>query len=276
MLGQDLVEHSAVRHEALGLDLAEADITDLAQVQRFFKTTKPEAVIHAAAFTAVDECERQPELAFQVNAEGTRNVALACQKEHLPMLYFSTDYVFDGEKSTPYVEEDVPNPMSVYGRSKLQGERYVQEILERYWIVRTSWLFGLKGKNFVEAILLKVRSGEQLRVVNDQVGVPTYTVDLAAMVGKIVEKANPGIYHVTNQGDCSWFDFACEILHLAGFDRVRITPISSSELDRPARRPKNSRMANSRLQREGLSLLPPWQDALQRYIRSRHDARQKA
>ncbi len=269
MLGQDLMKRLAARHEALGLDLPETDITDPTQVQQFFKTTKPEAAIHAAAFTAVDECERQPALAFRVNAEGTRNVACACREERLPMLYISTDYVFDGEKPEPYLEGDTPNPISVYGRSKLQGERYVQETLGHYWIVRTSWLFGLKGKNFVETILQKAAAGEHLRVVDDQVGAPTYSVDLAATLEQIVEKAAGGIYHATNQGQCSWFDFAREILRQVGVDRVQVFPLSSSELDRPARRPKNSRMRNARLQQEGLSPLPPWQDALRRYLRSR-------
>jgi dTDP-4-dehydrorhamnose reductase len=269
MLGQDLMERLAVRHEALGLDLPEADITDPARVLRFFKTANPEGVIHTAAFTAVDECERRPELAFQVNSEGTRNVALACRQGGLPMLYISTDYVFEGEKSAPYVEEDTPNPVSVYGRSKLEGEKHVQELLGCYWIVRTSWLFGLKGKNFVEAILLKAAAGEHLRVVADQIGAPTYTVDLAQIIEQIMEKGRGGIYHATNQGHCSWFDFAREIVRLAGLDRVQISPISSSELDRPARRPKNSRLLNARLQREGLSLLPSWQDALIRYMRAR-------
>jgi dTDP-4-dehydrorhamnose reductase len=266
------MELLAVRHEALGLDLAEADITDLAQVQRFFNSTKPGAVIHTAAFTAVDECERRPELAFRINGDGTRNLALSCRDQHLPMVYLSTDYVFDGEKATPYLEEDTPNPISVYGHSKLQGEKYVQEILEHYCIVRTSWLFGLKGKNFVEAILLKAATGEQLQVVTDQIGAPTYTVDLAPMIAQLVGKGGGGIYHATNQGHCSWYEFAREILRAAGLERVGVSPITSAELDRPARRPKNSRLANARLQRDGLGLLPPWRDALRRYIGSRQDS----
>ncbi len=269
MLGQDLMRRLAPRHETSGLDLPEADITNFAQVRQFFRTVKAEAVIHAAAFTAVDECERQPDLAFRVNAEGTRNVALACREEQVPMLYISTDYVFDGEKPEPYLEEDAPNPISVYGRSKLQGERNVQETLAHYWIVRTSWLFGLQGRNFVETILLKAAAGENLRVVNDQIGAPTYSMDLAATLEQIVEKGGPGVYHATNQGECSWFDFAREILRQAGVNRAQVFPLSSAELARPARRPMNSRMCNARLQREGLALLPPWQDALRRYIASR-------
>src|ERR1700682_1166287 len=177
MLGQDLMLHLAARHEVLGLERAEADITSADQVLRAVKTKDPEVVIHAAAFTAVDDCERWPELAFQVNAEGTRNLAMACREWHLPVLYVSTDYVFDGEKPTPYVEEDTPNPINVYGRSKLQGERYLRDLLERYLIVRTSWLFGRNGRNFVRTILSKARRGEPLRVVDDQIGSPTYSWD---------------------------------------------------------------------------------------------------
>jgi dTDP-4-dehydrorhamnose reductase len=266
MLGQDLMGHLAARHEALALDLPQTDITDLAGVLGFFKTATPEAVIHTAAFTAVDECERRPDLALQVNSEGTRNVALACRQDHIPMLYISTDYVFDGGKSVPYLEEDTPNPISVYGRSKLGGEKHVQEIVERYWIVRTSWLFGPKGKNFVRTILEKARCGESLRVVDDQVGAPTYTMDLAEKLEHIVEHGGPGVYHVTNRGYCSWFEFAQEILRQGALSDVRVIPIPTSASDRPAKRPQNSRLANSRLETEGLGLLPLWHDALHRYL----------
>lgn len=267
MLGQDLMEHLAGRHEVLGLVRVEADITDAERVVDAITTKSPDVVIHAAAFTAVDDCERRPEVAFRVNAEGTRNLALACRLRGLPMLYVSTDYVFDGEKAAPYEEEDAPNPINIYGRSKLQGERYVQDLLQRFWIVRTSWLFGLNGKNFVRTILSKAKTGEPLRVVDDQIGSPTYTVDLAEIIGKIVESGAPGIYHATNQGYCSWYGFAKEALRQAGMDHVPISPASSVELDRPARRPKNSRLANARLGKEGLPLLPPWRDALNTYIR---------
>jgi dTDP-4-dehydrorhamnose reductase len=266
MLGQDLMVHLAARHEVLGLERAEADITNADQVLRAVKTKDPEVVIHAAAFTAVDDCERRPELAFQVNAEGTRNLAMACREWHLPVLYVSTDYVFDGEKPTPYVEQDTPNPINVYGRSKFEGERYVQGLLERYWIVRTSWLFGRNGKNFVRTILGKARRGEPLRVVDDQIGSPTYTADLAKILGQILEMGKPGIYHATNQGHCSWFEFAREALRQAGLDQGAVSPMSSSELDCPAIRPENSRLADTRLRKEGMLLLPLWQDALGRYM----------
>jgi dTDP-4-dehydrorhamnose reductase len=182
------------------------------------------------------------------------------------MLYVSTDYVFDGQKPTPYGEDDRPSPLNVYGRSKLQGERYVTELLEAAWIVRTSWLFGPLGKNFVRTILQRAHRGESLRVVDDQVGAPTYTMDLAEKLEQIVVRGSPGIYHVTNRGYCSWFEFAQEILRRAALSHVRVFAIPTSASDRPAPRPRNSRLAHTRLESEGLGLLPAWQDALTRYL----------
>jgi dTDP-4-dehydrorhamnose reductase len=266
MLGRDLSAHLQARHEVFGADLPEVDITDLGLVERVFKTAKPDAVIHTAAFTAVDDCEHRPGLAFQVNAEGTRNVAFACRDARIPMLHLSTDYVFDGRKPTPYTEDDLPNPLNVYGRSKLEGEKHVVEILKAAWIVRTSWLFGPLGKNFVRTILQRARGGNSLSVVDDQFGAPTYTVDLAGKLEEIVMKGKPGVYHVTNRGYCSWFEFAREILRQAGLSHVPLSAIPTSASDRPALRPRNSRLAHTRLESEGLGLLPTWQDALARYL----------
>jgi len=266
MLGQDLSAHLRARHEVFGADLPEVDITDVGRVQRAFKGAKLDAVIHTAAFTAVDDCEHLPDLAFQVNAEGTRNLALACRDASLPMLYLSTDYVFDGRKPTPYTEDDIPNPLNVYGRSKLEGERHVSEMLTAAWIVRTSWLFGPWGRNFVRTILQRAREGNSLRVVDDQFGAPTYTLDLAEKLEEIVTSGNPGVYHVTNRGYCSWYEFAREILRQAGLNHVPLSAIPTSDSDRPALRPRNSRLAHTRLESEGLGFLPPWQDALARYL----------
>ncbi|MGA2072036.1 MAG: dTDP-4-dehydrorhamnose reductase [Terriglobia bacterium] len=266
MLGLDLSALLRAHHEVVGADLPEVDITDLRLVRAAIHGAGIDAVIHTAAFTAVDDCERRPEVAFQVNAEGTRNVAIACRESSVPLLYISTDYVFDGRKPTPYVENDTPNPLNAYGASKLQGERYVAELLRAAWIVRTSWLFGPLGKNFVRTILERARQGDSLRVVDDQFGAPTYTVDLAAKLEQIVMKGKPGIYHATNQGYCSWFEFAGEILRQAGLSHVPLAAIPTSASDRPALRPRNSRLAHTRLESEGLGLLPPWQDALKRYL----------
>ena len=266
MLGQDLAPQLEARHELLPVDLPEVDITDADAMAQSVDIGKPDVVIHAAAFTAVDDCECQAERAFLVNSTGTRHVALACRRAGVPMLYISTDYVFDGEKNGPYLENDRTNPLNIYGKSKLEGEGHVRELVPRFWIVRTSWLFGPLGKNFVQTILGGVRAGEALRIVDDQVGAPTYTVDLAAKLLEIIETGGPGVYHVTNQNYCSWFEFSKEIARQAGFAQAEISPIPTSASDRPARRPLNSRLANTRLESEGLSLLPAWTDALGRYL----------
>ncbi len=200
-----------------------------------------------------------------MNGQGTHNVALACREAGARLLYVSTDYVFDGQKDSPYVETDDPNPINTYGKSKLQGENYVR-VLQDSWIVRVSWLFGPLGKNFVRTILGRAREGQNLRVVDDQVGAPTYTLDAAEKIGQIIERGAPGIYHVTNQGYCSWFEFAAEILAQAGLGGAPLSPISSLALGRPAARPKNSRLADTRLAASGMGPLPPWQDALRRYL----------
>jgi dTDP-4-dehydrorhamnose reductase len=266
MLGRDLVSYLKSRHSVLPLTREEADITDPSLVDRACDKAAPDIVIHCAAFTAVDDCELQPELAFKVNAEGTQNVARACRKRGIPILYLSTDYVFDGEKSEPYVETDKPSPLNIYGQTKLAGEEGVKDLAAHFWIVRVSWLFGPRGRNFVRAILDQAHTGQPLRVVADQVGAPTYTMDLAGKIEEIFTKAEEGIYHVTNQGYCSWFEFAKEILHEAGLDHITVSPIPSSALDRRARRPRNSRLANTRLEASGLGLLPAWKDAVRSYL----------
>jgi dTDP-4-dehydrorhamnose reductase len=266
MLGQDLVAQIRDRHELVPLTIEDADITVQAQIASHVEKSRPDVVMHLAAFTAVDDCESQRETAFQVNGEGTRNVALACREFHVPMLYVSTDYVFNGKKESPYVEDDPTGPLNVYGESKLRGEIYVRELLEKYWIVRTSWLFGPLGKNFVRTILRRARGEGRLRVVNDQVGAPTYTVDLAVKLEEIVHRAGYGVYHATNQGYCSWYEFGQEILRQAGLSQVENLPITSDAARRPAARPGNSRLANRRLELEGLRPSPPWQDALKRYL----------
>lgn len=276
MLGQDLIAYLRPRHEVLGIDIQEADITDRQQAAEAVLSRRPELVIHTAAFTAVDECEQKPDLAFGVNSDGTRNIALACLDARVPLVYISTDYIFDGTKTEPYVEDDAPNPLSVYGKSKLEGEQQVRKLLSRYWIVRTSWLFGPLGKNFVGAILDRARRGESLRVVDDQVGAPTYTVDLSAALAWTIEKALPGVYHATNRGWCSWYEFAREILRQSGLNQVEISPITTEASGRPAPRPRNSRLAHRRFEQEAMNPLPPWQDALRRYLLREGEAKDQA
>lgn len=274
MLGRDLALVLGERHSVIPVGRAQADITDAAGVLRALEAAAPDVVIHSAAFTAVDECERKPEIAFRVNGEGTGNVAAACKALRVSLMYVSTDYVFDGLKPDPYVENDPPNPINVYGKSKLEGERRVMELLDRFWIVRVSWLFGPTGKNFVRTILGLARGGGPLRVVDDQTGAPTYTADLAGKMQQIIERGKSGvavgnrtgIYHVTNQGYCSWFEFAREAIRQAGLGDTPVLPIRTDESARPARRPTSSRLANAHLESEGLGMLPPWQDALARYL----------
>lgn len=272
MLGRDLLPLLSGRHHVIPISRAQGDITESDRILHALAAAEPETVIHAAAFTAVDECERQPETAFRVNGEGTKNVAAACKELQVPLMYLSTDYVFDGSKPAPYTEDDAPNPLNVYGKSKLEGERSIVDLLDRFWIVRVSWLFGPLGKNFVRTILGLARGGAPLRVVDDQTGAPTYTMDLSMKIEQIIGNGGsggsgaPGIYHVTNQGYCSWFEFAREALRQAGITRATLSPITTEEAGRAARRPKNSRLANGRLEREGFSLLPVWQNALARYL----------
>jgi len=266
MLARALAEVLASRHEISAAGHAAADITDAAAIAGAIGAAQPDAVINAAAFTDVDACESQPELAFRVNAEGPRNVAAACKRFGIPMMHISTDYVFDGEKREPYIEDDVPRPLSVYGRSKLAGEREVQKNLERSLIVRICGVYGPYRKNFVSLVAELGRKGQPLRIVKDQRLAPTYTFDAALGIERIFERGSHGIYHLTNQGFTTRVAYTEDILRQAGFANVAVIPISSEETKRPAPRPTNSQLENGRLKREGIALLPPWQDAVGRYL----------
>ncbi len=258
-LGVELLRSLAPLGEVLGLDLPELDITQPGTAAQL-AAARPDCVVHAAAATDVDGCEREPARALAVNAEGTRRVAEGCRRAGARLLYLSTDFVFDGAQRTPYGEEDAPAPLSAYGRSKLEGE-WAARAAPRWTVVRTAWLFGPHGTNFVKTILGKAAAGEALRVVDDQVGSPTYAPDLAAAIAGILARDLAGIFHVTNTGACSWYDFAREILKQAGLV-APLAPISSAELDRPARRPAYSVLAHTALRRAGLPPLRPWPEAL--------------
>lgn len=266
MLGRALALGLRESHTIMPLPHQDLDVTQAKEVLGAVDRYRPDVVIHTAAWTAVDECEKSPEKTFEINAEGTRHVAQACRMVDAGLVYLSTDYVFDGTKGEPYVESDSPNPVNVYGMSKLQGERAVAELVSRHWIVRTAWLFGPGGRNFVRTVLERARQTDSLHVVNDQRGCPTYTLHLAPRLAELAEKAAPGVYHVTNQGACTWYDLARETLRLAGETRTQVRAISSAAAGRPARRPSDSRLANSRLQAAGLALLPPWREALEAFI----------
>jgi dTDP-4-dehydrorhamnose reductase len=266
MLGSALLPSLPPQHQTVGVDLTDFDIGEGAAVQKAFLELRPDFVVHLAAYTDVDGCEANPQRAEVINALGTGNVARACADTGAVLLYVSTDYVFDGHQARPYREDDCPHPISVYGRTKLRGEQHVQSLVARHFIVRTSWLYGLRGKNFVATILKLAREREELRVVSDQRGSPTYTRHLASKLAQLLWTKAYGIYHVTGAGDCSWFEFAQAIVRLGGYERVRVAPIASQDSGRRAIRPANSVLENRRLIQTKLGTLPHWTEGLAQYI----------
>lgn len=266
MLGRDVEEEAHARgHEVVAAGREDLDITDLGAVRRAVAGLKPDGVINCAAYTDVDGAEAETAKAFAVNALGVRNLAGACRELDVALVHFSTDYVFDGRKETPYLIFDAPSPLSAYGQSKLYGEEYLKRIAPRYYLIRTSWLFGTGGRNFVETVLRLAREKGELAVVDDQRGCPTYTRDLSRAVLDLIATRAYGVYHVTNAGSTSWCGFAREILQAAGIN-VPVRPIKSEELRRPAPRPANSVLDPFPLQETLGYLLPPWPDALRRYL----------
>lgn len=272
-LGRDLMR--AYRDATvLGVGSVEMDITNAVHARQAIADWRPDLVIHSAAYTNVDGCEADPDRAFRVNALGTRNVALGCQAAGAALVYVSTDYVFDGRRlGVPYTEYDQTGPLSVYGRSKLAGEEYVQKLLNRYFIVRTSWLHGLLGKNFLRTILTAARQGKDLTIVDDQVGSPTFTADLAPALRRLAETGQYGLYHVTNEGSCSWYAFAREAVALLAsrfpdLSSASIRPITTEQLGRPAPRPFYSVLRNYNLELAGLPRLRPYTEALRDFIQA--------
>lgn len=266
MLGHALVPVLETDHQVIGLTRKDCDLCDGGAVRKIFQFEKPDAVVHLAAFTNVDGCELEPEKAREGNETTTQNVAKAAKSIGSSLVYISTDYVFDGRSERPYREDDPTNPLSVYGRTKLAGEKRVQETLDQHFIVRTSWLFGPHGKNFVSTILRLAGEKPEIKVVNDQQGSPTYTRHLAQKLAELLETDQYGVYHVTGSGSCSWFDFARKIVELAGFRGVQVTPVSTREYVRPAPRPAYSVLANQRMASLGMSLLPHWEKGLESYL----------
>ncbi len=266
-LGFDVVNELKKRgHEAIGVDIEEMDITDAASVNQVIKAAAPEAVIHCAAYTAVDAAEDNIELCRRVNAEGTRNIAEVCKELDIKMMYISTDYVFDGQGTRPWEPDDERKPLNVYGLTKCEGELAVEENLTKYFTVRIAWVFGVNGKNFIKTMLNLGKTRDTLTVVADQVGSPTYTYDLARLLVDMIETEKYGRYHATNEGLCSWYEFACEIFRQADM-KVTVTPVTSREYPSKAKRPMNSRMNKDKLKENGFEPLPSWQDALSRYLK---------
>ena len=270
-LGYDVVNELTRRgHTPVGVDIEELDITDGAACEALLTQVQPDAVIHCAAWTAVDAAEDEENIpkVRAVNAEGTRNLAKVCKALDCKMLYISTDYVFDGQGTEPWQADSTAfGPLSVYGQTKLEGENAVRELLEKYFIVRIAWVFGLNGKNFVKTMLGVGQKYDTVRVVNDQIGTPTYTFDLARLLVDMIETDKYGTYHATNEGGfISWYDFTCEIFRQAGYT-TNVVPVTTAEYGiSKAARPFNSRLDKSKLVTAGFQPLPTWQDALARYL----------
>ncbi|MBB5182884.1 dTDP-4-dehydrorhamnose reductase [Catenisphaera adipataccumulans] len=270
-LGYDVVNEAEKRGiEAVGVDIDEMDITDAEQVDQVITAGHYDAVVHCAAWTAVDKAEDMIDVVRKVNAQGTQNIVDVCRKLDIPVMYFSTDYVFDGQGTRPWKEYDERHPLNVYGQTKYEGELAV-EAYPKHFIIRISWVFGKNGNNFIKTMLRLGKDHDELNVVNDQIGMVTYTYDLARLVVDMIQTDAYGTYHATNSGDfISWYDFACEIFRQAGMD-VKVNPVDSSQFPTKATRPKNSRMNQTELDDHGFKRLPDWHDALARYLKELND-----
>lgn len=263
MLGSDISRvFSDV--ELTAFTLRDFDITDIDKTRSVIKQIKPDYLIHTAAYTNVDGSEHEPEKAYLVNGIGARNVTMACEEIRCPVIYISSDYVFDGDKKGPYDEWDFPDPVNQYGLSKLLGEKFVASLTNRYYIVRTSWLFGKNGKNFVDTISRLLLERKEIDVVNDQTGSPTYTYDLACKLKELIGRGY-GTYHISNSSHCSWYEFAIEIARLRS-SNTEVKPTTSDKFKLPARRPAFSVLNNTMLRLEGIRELRPWKEALKDYL----------
>lgn len=269
-LGTDLMEQlNANNIEAVGIDREELDIVDKKACEEFFEKANAEkridAVIHCAAYTAVDKAEDEQELSYNINALGTENIALACKKFDMKLMYISTDYVFNGQGERPWEPDDEREPLNVYGKTKYEGELFVEKLSDKYFIVRIAWVFGIAGHNFIKTMLKLAKERDSLTVVDDQIGSPTYTADLSKLLVSMIQTDKYGRYHATNEGYCSWYEFAKEIFKVAGVE-IDVKPVDSSAYPAKAKRPANSRMEKSKLDEMGFKRLPSWQDATRRYI----------
>lgn len=268
-LGHDVVNEMEKRGlTPVGVDIEEMDITDPTACEKVITEANVEAVIHCAAYTAVDAAEDNIDICRKINADGTRNIAEVCKKLDLKMMYISTDYVFDGQGTRPWEPDDERCPLNVYGQTKYEGELAVEELVEKFFTVRIAWVFGVNGKNFIRIMLRIGKERGAATVVDDQIGSPTYTYDLARLLVDMIQTDKYGRYHATNEGLCSWYEFACEIFRAAGMDHVTVTPVPSSEYPASkAKRPMNSRMSKDKLTENGFKRLPEWQDAVARYLK---------
>ena len=254
--------------EGIGVDIDEMDITDADQVNKVIKEAAPDAVIHCAAYTAVDAAEDNEEICRKVNAQGTENIAKVCEELDIKMMYISTDYVFNGQGKRPWEPDDEREPLNVYGQTKYEGELAIEEHVKKFFTVRIAWVFGVNGKNFIKTMLNVGKTHDTVRVVSDQIGTPTYTYDLARLLVDMIETDKYGYYHATNEGGyISWYDFTCEIFKQAGYT-TNVVPVTTEEYGlSKAARPFNSRLDKSKLVEAGFTPLPTWQDALSRYLK---------
>ncbi|MEA1935273.1 MAG: dTDP-4-dehydrorhamnose reductase [Thermodesulfobacteriota bacterium] len=266
MLGSDLVSILSVSHDVTGKDIEDFDISSARDCRDIILESGPDVVVNAAAYTDVDGCESNREECFSVNAEGVKNVALICKERGIKIVHFSTDYVFDGTKGSPYLEDDVCNPINVYGESKLEGELYLRDISDNYILLRTAWLYGKNGKNFVRTIIEKAKNTKNLEVVDDQIGSPTCTIDLASAVKALIEGDHTGVFHVTNGGEGSWYEFALKALEYAGITDVEVEPVKSDRFVRKALRPRYSVLNCKKFIDETKMSLRSWQTALKDYV----------
>jgi dTDP-4-dehydrorhamnose reductase len=265
MLGHDLVDVLSLEHDISTTTIWTLDITDINKTIETVRNINPDVVVHAAAFTDVDGSESKADLAYQVNAIGTRNVAVACRETDSALVYICTDYVFDGTKGSPYYEYDQTNPLSVYGKTKHLGEVYIRDLLDKFYIVRTSWLYGFHGPNFITTMLKLAETHDKISVVGDQIGSPTYTLDLAKAIAQLIEKPAYGIYHVTNSDHCSWYEYAQLIFEIAG-KKVELDPVTTEEFSSPAPRPKYSVLENYNWKMEGFDKIRSYKEALKDYM----------
>ena len=266
MLGSEIVKVCSSEHDTIGVASADFDVTDLVAAREYVNAAKPDVIIHSAAYTDVDGCENNIDKAFKVNALGAMNIAIAAREINASVAYISTDYVYDGMKTSPYFEYDDVNPLSIYGKSKLEGENFIKSLVGQYYIIRTSWLFGKNGKNFVRTMLDLSKTRDTLNIVDDQIGTPTFAPDLAKAIKQLVESEYYGTYHITNSEHCSWFNFAKDIFEAVGITHMKLNPITTEELDRPAPRPKNSVLEKFYWKLNGFEELRSYKDAVAEYI----------
>ncbi len=265
MLGHDLIEVLKDNHELILTTSKTLDITNKDQVFEVICDAEPDVVINSAAYTDVDGCEENQDLAYSVNGEGVKNLALACKEVDCALVHISTDYIFNGKNDRPWVEDDEIGPISVYGKSKLKGEEAILETLDKYFIVRTAWLYGINGKNFPKTMLELAKNHSEITVVYDEVGTPTYTPDLAYGISELIETDYYGIYHLTNSGNCSWCEFARYIFEVADKD-VKVVPVTASEFARPAPRPSYSVLENKKWVDKGFKPLRSYKEAIKEYV----------